>query len=39
MNEVVPPKTPEAVEPKTLVEGAYQRLRRDIIEGVHATGE
>ncbi len=39
MNEVVPPKTPEAVEPKTLVEGAYQRLRRDIIEGVHAPGE
>ncbi|ENO84974.1 FCD domain-containing protein [Thauera linaloolentis] len=26
-------------EPKTLVEGAYQRLRRDIIEGVHAPGE
>lgn len=28
-----------ATEPKTLVEGAYQRLRRDIIEGVHAPGE
>lgn len=28
-----------AVEPKTLVEGAYQRLRRDIIEGVHPPGE
>ncbi|ENO91273.1 transcriptional regulator [Thauera sp. 28] len=28
-----------AAEPKTLVEGAYQRLRRDIIEGVHAPGE
>jgi len=26
-------------EPKTLVEGAYHRLRRDIIEGVHAPGE
>ena len=39
MNEAVPPKTPDAVEPKTLVEGAYQRLRRDIIEGVHAPGE
>ena len=39
MNEAVPPKTTDAVEPKTLVEGAYQRLRRDIIEGVHAPGE
>jgi GntR family transcriptional regulator, carbon starvation induced regulator len=27
------------VEPKTLVEGAYQRLRRDIIEGVHSPGD
>lgn len=26
-------------EPKTLVEGAYQRLRRDIIDGIHAPGE
>lgn len=26
-------------EPKTLVEGAYQQLRRDIIEGVHAPGQ
>ncbi|TAH40836.1 MAG: FCD domain-containing protein [Betaproteobacteria bacterium] len=26
-------------EPKTLVEAAYLRLRRDIIEGVHAPGE
>lgn len=28
-----------AQEPKTLVEGAYQRLRRDIIEGTHAPGD
>jgi GntR family transcriptional regulator, carbon starvation induced regulator len=26
-------------EPKTLVEGAYQQLRREIIEGVHAPGQ
>lgn len=26
-------------EPKTLVEAAYRRLRRDIIEGVHPPGE
>lgn len=34
--------TAEAVttpEPKTLVEGAYHRLRRDIIEGIHPPGE
>lgn len=29
----------EADEPKTLVEAAYKRLRRDIIEGVHPPGE
>ena len=34
---LTPPR--EEVEPKTLVEGAYQRLRRDIIEGVHPPGE
>ena len=34
---VSPPR--ESFEPKTLVEGAYQRLRRDIIEGVHPPGE
>ncbi|MEY2633911.1 MAG: hypothetical protein RIR00_2565 [Pseudomonadota bacterium] len=26
-------------EPKTLVEGAYRQLRRDIIEGLHAPGD
>ena len=36
-NVLAPPR--ETVEPKTLVEGAYQRLRRDIIEGVHPPGE
>ncbi len=39
MNEVVLQRSTEAVEPKTLVEGAYQRLRRDIIEGIHPPGE
>ena len=29
----------KGAEPKTLVEGAYHRLRRDIIEGVHPPGE
>ncbi|NMG43022.1 FCD domain-containing protein [Aromatoleum toluvorans] len=29
----------EADEPKTLVEAAYKRLRRDIIEGMHPPGE
>ncbi|MDX9716371.1 MAG: FCD domain-containing protein [Thauera sp.] len=33
----LPTTTP--VEPKTLVEAAYNRLRRDIIEGVHPPGE
>lgn len=28
-----------AMEPKTLVEGAYRRLRRNIVEGVHPPGE
>lgn len=28
----------EAYEPKTLVDGAYRQLRRDIIEGRHAPG-
>lgn len=32
-------EAPVVEEPKTLVEGAYNRLRRDIIEGVHAPGE
>ncbi|MFT3759070.1 FCD domain-containing protein [Thauera sp.] len=36
---VLNPPTNSPEEPKTLVEGAYQRLRRDIIEGVHAPGE
>jgi DNA-binding GntR family transcriptional regulator len=39
MSDAVLTPPPEAIEPKTLVEGAYQRLRRDIIEGVHAPGE
>lgn len=39
MSEVALSQPPEAVEPRTLVEGAYQRLRRDIIEGVHPPGE
>lgn len=39
MSEVAFTQPPEAVEPRTLVEGAYQRLRRDIIEGVHPPGE
>lgn len=37
MNDATPP--PAVTEPKTLVEGAYHRLRRDIIEGVHPPGE
>lgn len=28
-----------SIEPKTLVEAAYLRLRRDIIEGVRRPGE
>jgi len=36
---VLSPSAETPDEPKTLVEGAYQRLRRDIIEGVHAPGE
>ena len=39
MSEVALTLPLDSVEPKTLVEGAYQRLRRDIIEGVHAPGE
>lgn len=39
MSEVAFTAPHEAIEPKTLVEGAYQRLRRDIIEGVHPPGE
>ena len=39
MSEVALTQPLDTVEPKTLVEGAYQRLRRDIIEGVHAPGE
>ncbi len=39
MSETVLTPPRENVEPKTLVEGAYQRLRRDIIEGVHPPGE
>ena len=39
MSEVALTLPRETVEPKTLVEGAYQRLRRDIIEGVHPPGE
>ncbi|WEN41963.1 HTH-type transcriptional repressor RspR [Thauera sp. GDN1] len=39
MSETVLAPPRETVEPKTLVEGAYQRLRRDIIEGVHPPGE
>lgn len=39
MSETVLTPPRETVEPKTLVEGAYQRLRRDIIEGVHRPGE
>lgn len=39
MSEVAFTQPPEAVDPRTLVEGAYQRLRRDIIEGVHPPGE
>ncbi len=35
----LPDTTIDADEPKTLVEGAYRRLRRDIIEGVHRPGE
>ena len=39
MSEVATTPPDQAIEPKTLVEGAYQRLRRDIIEGVHLPGE
>ncbi|SHI29229.1 FCD domain-containing protein [Pollutimonas bauzanensis] len=39
MNESVAIAATDAREPKTLVEGAYNRLRRDIIEGVHRPGE
>lgn len=39
MSEAVLSRPTTSVEPKTLVEGAYQRLRRDIIEGVHPPGE
>ena len=41
MSETTLPRTlaSEAQEPKTLVEGAYKRLRRDIIEGTHAPGD
>jgi DNA-binding GntR family transcriptional regulator len=39
MSEAVLSQAPASAEPKTLVEGAYQRLRRDIIEGVHPPGE
>jgi GntR family carbon starvation induced transcriptional regulator len=39
MSEAVLSQAPATTEPKTLVEGAYQRLRRDIIEGVHPPGE
>jgi DNA-binding GntR family transcriptional regulator len=39
MSEVAATTPSEATEPKTLVEGAYQRLRRDIIEGVHPPGD
>lgn len=38
MSEVALSQAPDTTEPKTLVEGAYQRLRRDIIEGVHPPG-
>ena len=41
MSEIILRQTlpSEAQEPKTLVEGAYKRLRRDIIEGTHAPGD
>lgn len=42
MNDYLnPPENspPQAAEPKTLVEGAYRQLRRDIIEGSLAPGE
>lgn len=39
MSETALTPNHEAVEPKTLVESAYQRLRRDIIEGLHPPGE
>lgn len=38
LNDVAPAELPTA-EPKTLVEAAYNQLRRDIIEGVHPPGE
>jgi len=39
MSDLTLTQAPDTVEPKTLVEGAYQRLRRDIIEGAHAPGD
>ena len=41
MSEIILRQTlpSEAQEPKTLVEGAYKRLRHDIIEGTHAPGD
>lgn len=39
MNQAAVADAREASEPKTLVEGAYHRLRRDIIEGIHPPGE
>jgi DNA-binding GntR family transcriptional regulator len=41
MNQALiqPNESAEAEGPKTLVEAAYNRLRRDIIEGVHPPGE
>lgn len=39
MIDATVPDAIEADEPKTLVEAAYKRLRRDIIEGVHPPGE
>lgn len=38
LNDVATTEAP-ASEPKTLVEAAYNQLRRDIIEGVHPPGE
>ncbi|THF61855.1 FCD domain-containing protein [Pseudothauera nasutitermitis] len=39
MNDTATLQPHAAAEPKTLVEAAYNRLRRDIIEGVHPPGE
>lgn len=39
MNDMALTETREKTEPKTLVEAAYHRLRRDIIEGVRPPGE